>query len=162
MPRDIEEFLKLAAQRRQQQKQQSGGQPPRRPPPPRSPVAPQPVRPVETVRVLEQTDHSDAYQQSSGSEPVRHKIDTSRLGDHARQLGEEVGLADDKLDSRLHQTFDHNVVSLRPGLAHNETTSTTVRATSGIAMDLFEMFRSPRSVRQAILISEILRRPDLD
>jgi hypothetical protein len=33
---------------------------------------------------------------------------------------------------------------------------------SAVATDLIQMLRDPKSIRQAILVSEILRRPDFD
>ncbi len=170
MPRDIEEFLKMAAKRRQEQKQRaSGKQPPaaRKPPVQSRPSAPQPapakrksLRPGEEIRVL--GGPLDMRDQSV-SEHVQSHIDTSDLAEHARHLGEEVGLADDKLDARLHHKFDHTVSSLRPkGTAHDETTAISERGFSPLAADLLDMLRSPKSIRQAILISEVFKRPDFD
>ncbi len=177
MPRDIEEFLKMAAQRRQQQKAQANQAaranrttPPagNRPPPPRpgSPPPRTPLRPAtndEIVVIGESAAEPDPYRQSV-RDHVRSHIDTSSLSEHASRLGEEVALADDKLDARLHSTFDHNVGNLKinTGSALSTTTTTTARDVSPLARDLLEMLSNPQSIRQAILISEVLKRPTFD
>ncbi len=178
MPRDIEEFLKMAAQRRQQQKQKAAGQrpaaAPKKPPvQPRNPSArlplppanqpSRPLRPGEEIRILGGAAEPTDMRDQSVSEHVRVHIDTSSLGEHARHLGEQVGLADDKMDARLHRKFDHSVASLKPaGTAHHETTSVTERDVSQLASELLDMLRSPKSIRQAILIAEVLKRPEFD
>ncbi len=183
MPRDIEEFLKMAAKRRQQQKKPGGKpaagrpaapagqqQPPVRrtqptpaPPPAarRAPVAP---ATDDEIVIIGGTGSADPYEQSV-AEHVRSYIDTSSLGEHASHLGEEVALADDKLDSRLHSTFDHQVGhigSADKSSAFSTTTATTRIDVAPLANDLLNMMSSPRSIQQAVLISEILQRPNFD
>jgi hypothetical protein len=175
MPRDIEEFLKMAAKRRQQQKKQGGqpspsaarSQPARRPAASHPPARPENVRPAtddEIVIIGGTESPHDPYQQSV-AEHVRSHIDTSNLARHATQLGEEVALADDKMDARLHSKFDHAVGRLSLDASRSvqsTTTTTTARAVSPLAQELLEMLSNPASIRQAILISEVLRRPDVD
>ncbi len=178
MARDIEEFLKMAAQRRQQQKQNAGGQVPQparpqpaappagqsppaqqRPPivqqpPQKKPPQKQATPPPQPVRQLSQQSVSDH---------VRQHIDTRDIVSHADRLGEVVGLADDKLDGRLHDVFDHSVATLKQDKQSGPGTSaSSSRNTSKIAAELHAMLRSPSSVRQAIILSEILKRPDFD
>lgn len=172
MPRDIEEFLKMAAKRRQQQKKQGGrpatpaaggAQQRATPPPPR-----QTARPATDDEIViiggSVAPAPDPYNQSV-AEHVRSHIDTSDLVQHARELGGEVALADDKLDARLHDTFDHKVGSLKTDLSRSiqsTTTTTTAKVVAPIANDLLEMLSNPESIRQAILISEVLKRPNFD
>lgn len=169
MARDIEEFLRMAAQRRQEQKNRAAGRradatpAAARPPIQRPPTSgPRTLRPGEEIRVLADEPATDMREQSV-SDHVRTHLDTSDLVDHATQLGEEVGMADDKLDARLQMKFDHSVASLRSGSSVQDTTTTTTeRRFSPLAMNLLNMLRSPESISQAILISEVLRRPDFD
>jgi hypothetical protein len=177
MPRDIEEFLKMAAKRRQEQKQKAAGQPPagQKPPVQRPPAQkPKPaagqsprivrrLRPEDEIQVIGSSNSPPDMRQQTVGEHVRTHIDTSSLADHALHLGEEVGLADDKLDARLHQKFDHKVSSLKKeSAAQAETTAVTERHTSRLANDLLDMLRTPKSIRQAVLIAEVLKRPDFD
>lgn len=172
MPRDIEEFLKMAAQRRQQQRQKgkaSGGAsqtPPAKRPPA---VQPQPPSSEDPIIILSggtpgPKPTSGPYTQSV-SEHVRSYIDTSDVSDVSQQLGEEVALADDKMDARLQRTFDHSVGNLP--LAAQEsafltTTTTTAKQVSPAADALLNMLSNPESIQQVILLSEILKRPSFD
>lgn len=180
MPRDIEEFLKMAAKRRQQQKQQGGGPRAQRPAspqpqqtPPTQQQRPQPARPQtrrppiqpateDEIIVLGSSTQkaSDPYRQSV-AEHVKSHIDTSSLGEHASHLGEEVGLADDKLEARLHSTFDHSVASLQGAGSVREVGSPEYQPTQ-IATELVAMLRDPKSIRQAIILNEVLTRPNFD
>ncbi|MGI9519782.1 MAG: hypothetical protein ACR2NP_22200 [Pirellulaceae bacterium] len=121
MPRDIEEFLKMAAKRRQQQKQGGGAAPQRSQPatPPASQQRPTPQRLVPRPQSLQPATDEEIIILGPGGQPstdmrrqsvsdhVRSHIDTSDISEQVSHLGETVGLADDKLDARLHDTFDH-------------------------------------------------------
>ncbi len=179
MPRDIEEFLKMAAQRRQQQRQKGarGNTPPatNSPTADASRSASTTSRPQLTQRpsadpiiILGNEDRvptqPDSYNQSI-SEYVQAHTDTTDVTERAEQLGDEVALADDKMDARLQNTFDHRIGSLKSAASDSAfatTTTTTVRRVSPIADELLDMLSSPKSIRQAILLSEILQRPDFD
>jgi len=183
MARDIEEFLKMAAKRRQQQKKAGGagggrpagqggsaGQqspPAARKPLPATPRPPQPrsLRPAsdDEIVVIGSSAEPDPYKQSV-SQHVKSHIDTSDLVEHASHLGEEVALADDRMDSRMQSTFEHRIGSLdsSPDSAFSTTTTTTAKDVSPIADDLLNMLSNPKSIRQAILINEILTRPNFD
>ena len=47
-----------------------------------------------------------------------------------------------------------------PTVQDDKVATVTEQETSAIADDLLQMFRTPQSVRQAILISEVLKRPE--
>ena len=175
MARDIEEFLKMAAQRRQQQKQRQGQQPQQgagqRVPPkqPSRPLAAQPVpsayEPPATEDEIQIIEPQPDIRRGSVREHVQTHIDTSDIAEHVRHLGEEVGMADDKVEARLQQKFDHGVGHLKideAKSAQSKTTKVTDRQISDAAAALMNMLRTPTSIRQAILISEVLRRPDFD
>ena len=172
MARDIEEFLRRAAERRKQQQQKkAGGAPP-----------PQPVReiietaevevvqPVEVVRPAKPVKPRKRKQlapkprdlrNESVAEHVRSHIDSSDIAEHAEHLGDRIQTADDRIAARLKRKFDHDVSKIDdlPTVQDDKVATVTEQETSMIANDLIQMFRSPQSVRQAILISEILKRP---
>lgn len=180
MAKDIEEFLKMAAQRRQQQKQNAGGQqavPPQQPKPVQQPPAQKPPvqrptaqrRPPALQQPAAQRQRPQPAQpvrqlsQQSVSDHVRQHIDTSDVVARAELLGEEVGLADEKLDERLHDVFDHSVSRMEnQKQSSGETVASSNRNTSRVAAQLHAMLRSPASVRHAIVLAEILKRPDFD
>lgn len=171
MPRDIEEFLKMAAQRRQQQRQKgkaaSAGRQtsPAAKQPPAKPRTPSLEDPIIILGGTPETKSApDPYSQSV-SDHVRDYIDTSDVADVSQQLGQEVALADDKMDARLQRTFDHSVGNLPLAAqesAFSTTTTTTAKQVSPAADALLNMLSNPQSIQQAVLLSEILKRPNFE
>jgi hypothetical protein len=84
---------------------------------------------------------------------VSQRMDTSDVSQHASRLGAEVGQADEKLESRLHQKFDHDV----GGLAARDAEMQAAAAMS--SSEIARMLGNPANIRQAIILSEILTRP---
>ncbi len=168
MARDIEEFLRQAALKRQQQQNQGAAQPPRpAAPPPRPVPTQQPPRPIQQkkrVRKMGGQPTQPAAQRppESVADHVRRRLDTSSLVDHAQQLGSEVALADDKLEARLHEKFDHEVGTM--GAYAGASISQGQRdAAARLSPDrLLDLLKNPNSLRQAIIVAEILKRPDFD
>ena len=78
--------------------------------------------------------------------------------DFAR-LGEEVDAADSKMAARLHQVFDHQIGDLKGSAAATVTQEVYAGGESAL-VDLLRMIRSPQSIRDAVLMAEILHRPD--
>ena len=173
MARDIEEFLRKAAERR---KQQQGGkapapkpqrpapqppqarkpprvQPPKRPPPPRAPVEP----------VIE-LGRSDMIENPRLSPNLKSSIDTSSISEHADGLGKGVRSAVQRLDSNVDKYLDHKVGTIADT---GTVTSNPEPAIVGVkdmtkADELLKLLRSKKSVGQAIVLAEILKRPDFD
>jgi hypothetical protein len=82
---------------------------------------------------------------------------TQQLVQHAQNLGSDVAQADERLQQRLQQKFVHSIGTLTP------LTATTVEqrpAGSSAAQDLRALLSRPGGVRQVIIASEILRRPE--
>jgi len=184
MARDIEEFLRKAAERRkQQQAQKQGGaasMKPKSPPPVRQWPAGQPIRRnpqpeiVEAVEVFDdeiieaqpagrrQSAKSSSHRKSVQSDVQSH-IDTSKIADHADGLGRLRAQMTDDVDE-VKQKFDRGAKkfdSKRSGQKERDSEIVS-RNVSQAATDLIQMLRDPKSVQQAILMSEILRRPDFD
>jgi hypothetical protein len=154
MARDIEEFLRKAAERRNRQPQ--GGAPP---PPAQTPPANQPRRtPVTPKPPIRQDDDIVEPEVVIGRESVvdhvRRHINTQEITDHTRKLGEEVGQADEKLEARLHDKFDHEVGSLTHGVDPYGHQATLVPKS-----EILKLLKNPQSVRQAVILAEILKRP---
>lgn len=196
MARDIEEFLRRAAERRKQNQGQAA-------PPPAPPVAaPEEVAQRPKQRLANESNASaqpeqlDPYREiprsreagqkkaappkappvaspskrqskydnkrESIADHVRDSIVVSDVTENAMHLGQEVGLADEKLEARLSK-FDHAIgdlegmSSIQDDLNENEGTGK-----SQLANELLSMFKQPQTIRQSILISEILKRPNFD
>jgi len=175
---EVEEFLRRAAARRaaaQQQPQRPApapaawSQPPPQQPPPAPPRRPaslaevvmlEPVRPVEAEVVdAELADQQDRL----GGSVAQHMRGTQEIAEHTRHLGEEVDLADDKLEARLHQTFDHKVGDLKKSTMEAAALSPSQEARDAplpSAASIALLLPNPQNVRNAIILAEILRRPD--
>ncbi len=174
MARDIEEFLRRAAERRKQQQQ--GQQPARQTPPPtprqqapRQP-APQP-RPQMPRMVIGDNAGNEIIELSerdirsqSVAAHVQGHINTGEMADHATQLGGRIVSVHDQTDQQVHQRLDHDLTVLddKPSVYDEAGGTAPSVDVSPLAYDLIQMLRSPASFRQAILLSEILQRPSFD
>jgi hypothetical protein len=153
---EVGEFLRRAAQ------QKSGKQP----------VAPanQPIRPPKVIRKplaeaaasVRGAGQAPPAESLAGNERPRGRavgdstLATRTLGD--REQGDEVRQAELAMQSRLQQTFGHQVGSLAAPAAADRAAAPSPPAEPA-AEELFGMLRDPQSIREAIVVSEILRRP---
>jgi hypothetical protein len=81
---------------------------------------------------------------------------TQQLAAHAQHLGSEVAQADERMEEHLQQKFAHQLGALEHRAA--EPVKKAVR--SPMAQDVLNMLAQPGGVRQLIVASEILRRPE--
>jgi len=86
--------------------------------------------------------------------------ETEQIAEHSRHLGEDVDAADSKMQAHLHQVFDHKLGQLKS--SGGETALVTGdRTAAELSLEqIRRMLRSPESIRDAIVMSEVLRRPD--
>ena len=155
MSDEIEAFLRRAAARRQQRQ---GGQQQR-------PAAPPPRTLVPEIQIIEPAAEAEIVE----AQPVRERtvggqhLDTGDFAERASHMGERVGQADDKMEAHLQQVFDHKVGRLASSRKSDlqPQPATTATPTPGTASsDIAAMLRSPQSIRQAIILSEILAPPE--
>jgi hypothetical protein len=175
--REVEDFLKRAQgePRAPQQAKRPAGPPRQRSATP--PQKPRPQQPVEPpARRLVNDPQSVTGRQQA--EPVLEVVRTApptgaavdayvaqqmrgvaAIGQHAQRLGEEVALADDRMQAQLQQKFDHRVGTLTPVSA-----STVIPASTGAgnsaAREFRELIARPGGMRQIVIANEILRRPE--
>ncbi len=169
MARDIEEFLRRAAERRKKQlKQKQGGEVGQTAPPPRQPLAqppraePKPRRLVIAENQVEvvRPKQRDLRDESVTQHVARH-LDSSSITENASHLAENLEQTDERLEARLHTKFDHDLGSLKDRQPLEQVAAVvTAQATSPMANDLIEMLKSPKTMRQAIIIAEVLKRPE--
>ncbi len=172
MARDIEEFLRKAAERRLQQKQGGGA------PPPSQPASSEPRRRIEPARVddyevvddVEIVDEGTARSKNSGgrkplttgpvtvAEHVQQHLDTSGIREKTKQLGSQVAAVKEKFESKVHQNLDRDICEVddSPLVEDHRRKSPE----NQLAIQLKNMLAQPETIAQAILISEILKRPD--
>ena len=151
---EIGEFLRRAAKHRGQ----AGHGPARgtrRPEPPVAVLVEEPAEPV----LLDEPDGGVARH-------VQEHL-KSRFKHLNPELGKEVAEADEKLDSHMQKVFGHQLGRL--GSLSGETAKPTTADASGapsrgaavpLAQAVAGMFANPATVSQAILLHEILRRPE--
>lgn len=154
---EIGEFLRRAVERRGGERP-GGGRPGPPPPPQRvaQPVGPEVVRNVPLGS--EVREHIDEY------------LDAGDFDHRASELGVEVARADDKLDERLHAKFDHEVSRLATLPSESAAFLSATQAQqpedriaelpSTAAAGLPALFSNAESIRQAIVIHEVLQRPE--
>jgi hypothetical protein len=157
---EIEDFL-----RRANQKKTTPTARPQRPQPVRSKSGEKPVR-AEVVRaevVRERPVGGDVEQH------VKKYLDEEGFERRSKKMGEEVAESDDKIERHLKSVFDHSLskIAATPGVTASPTSTKladtapeiTLATPSVAATDIAALFGNPLSVRQAVLISEILNRP---
>ncbi len=166
---EITEFLRRAAGGRQAE-------------PPKQPARPQPVVAQIAPEPLTRSP-SKPPRRPLGSqiqESVGEHVDTSRFSRRAAELGDEVAHADDQLQARLDEKFDHDLGSLAsvPGESATAATGDIFESATAATGDIFASAKTPtgklpqtaaagvaamladaQSIRQAIILSEILQRP---
>jgi hypothetical protein len=169
---EVEEFLRRAAERRtaeQRREITTGAQrpeqtPSRRPPPPKREEPPKPRRrkmarePLQ-AEVLDEvkrgTDVAEHVAQHFKPRPVLERAPSAQAVDQA----------DEAMQEHLHAVFDHQIGSLRRReggqLQQTESEPAPQRYQSAVAAtDLISLLRDPQSVRHAIVLNEILSRPE--
>ncbi|MEE8451743.1 MAG: hypothetical protein V3R99_07500 [Thermoguttaceae bacterium] len=143
---EIGDFLRKAAKQGRGQQGQAGPQA-RQPRP--KPVRAEAVRaaPVEAQAVGEVPTGSGVERH------VREHLEKEKLTRRSSRLGSEVSQADEKIDQRLHEVFDHDVSELA------KRSKKTAELPSTAAAGLTALFSNAESIRQAIIINEVLTRP---
>jgi hypothetical protein len=157
---EIEEFMRRAAAK---PRPAANAGPVRRPP---QPQLRQPVENPVQARVI-----TDEPVGAKIGKQVEQDLDTQEFTKRSTQLGSEVAHADREIDQRMHQVFDHHVsnLELMPGesaapplvvtpLELTEQSLLDIPAT--FATGLTDLLADPDSVRQAIVLNEILHRPE--
>jgi hypothetical protein len=88
---------------------------------------------------------------------VSQHMSTADVTQHAATLGAEVGLADEKMVAHLQERFQHRLGALEQ---REQQHSAAPLRRSPAAAEIAELLKSPKGMRQVIVASEILRRPE--
>jgi hypothetical protein len=156
MARDIEEFLRKAAERRNKKAEQSAPQPVAHTtpsisnPPPRP--QPQPPRPQRSQMVVA-PEEVEIIRSESVAKHVERHLNTSEIARHVEQLGDVIEQADERMEAHIHKAFDPNGT---PGAEEAARQSPAKLA----GAELLHILRSPKTIRHAIIIAEIMKRPE--
>ena len=170
-------------QPKQRQPKQRPRQPQRRRTQPQKPVVRSIAAEEDARRATQQAlQKKKAQQQQQAQRPresvaehVESHIESQPISDHAKQLGSRMGQTDENIEEHLHDVFDHKLGQL------GESTATTSDIREGTDSDVWDnietrrardeasvqlrtdeiarMVRDAKSMRQAIIIGEILKPP---
>lgn len=94
------------------------------------------------------------------SDHIATYMDSSKFRESASHLGQQVGQADERLASHLHQAFDHQVGKLAGHSNETGRAGAAMADTVVSGAQIASMLRDPRTFRQAIVLNEILTRPE--
>jgi hypothetical protein len=99
-------------------------------------------------------------QGSSVSQHVSSYMDSSKFRESASHLGEQVGQADERLSAHLNQAFAHQVGNLAGQPNEVERGGAAVIHSVVSGGQIATMLHDPRMFRHAIVLNEILTRPE--
>jgi len=168
---EVDEFLRRVAQMRAAAEAQTKAQQ-QRPVPEKPPAPPRPAPPQRLSPARQEVAYVEPAEAQVVDVEISDRVEgfnrrvaqdlrgSEQIAEHTRHLGEEVDRADDKLEARLHQVFDHQIGQLKKSTMEAAAILTSDPASEGTARDMLQMLRSPQSVRDAIVMAEILRRPE--
>ena len=155
---EIGDFLRRAVQRGAAQKPAEGPQPPR------------PAQPPMMAEVAALVPDEEQPLGSRLRQHVGEYLDEKEFSNWASKLGAEVAQADEHLAEHLHEALDHQLSrvaakpgesSVAPGVdqpAGREDLSGEVPAVAVAGLPV--LLSNPQNLRQAIIITEILQRPE--
>jgi hypothetical protein len=157
--REVDEFLKRA--QGQQQPRQAPSPPAVTRPPTRREKKPAPPQTEKRPRTIARPLESDTSAGETVAQHVAQHIGASRaVGQHAEQLAAEIGQTDERMQEHLREKFTQPLGSLTPQVQSPAASETRPQqARSAAARDLLDMLATPAGMRQAVVASEILRRP---
>lgn len=137
---------------------------------PRAPVlrpaaASQPIEPMAPSSLGRRPARGKRRGSARGKSVADHVTEkvasaTERFRDEVAHLGERVKHADEQFDVQLQQKFDHELGTLAEGRAATAYDRPAASASDTPAARIAAMLATPEGAQQAILLNEILRRPE--
>ena len=171
MSDEIDDFIRRAAERRRQQGQGQGQRRAARPQQGQGQGQGKPSQRSRATRPnVVDAEVVSAEVVDDVARQLGRPLDSQGFDQRAAQLGEETAQADDRLEARLHQTFDHQLGRLQqtstaaPQATARSATDVAASVTTAAGNEMLAFLvgalRSPQQVRQAIILSDILQRPE--
>lgn len=159
---EIEEFLKRANQKRQEKVRRK--QPAKAAAKPAPPTPPKPAR-----RLVQESSQGQDFEVSTGksvAEHVQKHLDTRGFTERAEHLmDEDIRKADAEREAHRKQVFEHKVgrladTSTAEAAPAGPTAATTATIDAAAAMPLAALLANPQGLKQAIVLNEVLSRPE--
>lgn len=164
MSDEIDEFIRRAAEKR---RQAQGQRKPARP----APIAPPAPPPTPVRRLAPEIVEAEIIEDVSAH--VARSVNAAAFDQHAAGLlDDDVDQADERVEARLQRTFDHKLGRLSQIDSTEKGSAPTTRSATDAAAQvttadanpmlsfLVKSFGSPQSIRQAVILSDILTRPE--
>ena len=141
-----------------------------RPTPPRMTAAPQSLSQqqaysnptmTQTVVAAELAESTDRMAASVAA----HLRGAQQISEHTAHLSDRVDAADDAMDARLHQTFDHQLGRLKQtteataAVSRHDANATAAIVAQATVLGIAHMLQSPDNIRSAIILNEVFNRP---
>ncbi len=168
LSQEVEDFLKRAARKRAGPPRPDGGRQAaagRKEPPQR--VRPRPRPAVITAEIARPKEVSELRKRHEVAAHADAHLRGERFEEETSRLGEEVEDVEERTASRLHAKFDHQVGRLTEtdvaghGETGQEDTGARVSGQQPAGVQQFgDLLRSPAGIRQAVILQEILSRPE--
>ena len=150
---EIEAFLQRAKERR---REKSG---------PQKNTAKAPPTPVR--RLAETPLEAEVVRpRALGASVANQQLDTRDVTEHAEHLTDDLSLADQVRELHRRKMFSHRVGRLEDtsgevgAKAGEDAPTSNAAATAAAAVPLSAAFFRPQDIRQAIIVSEVLQRPE--
>lgn len=157
MAQDIEEFLRMAAARKKQQAQAQQAEESQSADEHLPPARLSERRSVLGADVTHASEHSHPDLQPT----IKTTVSTADIAEHTSHLGEQVHNRPNVVDSRVQDKFDHDLGQLHkaditaPSIVdHGKGVETTTDIST-----VLDLIKNPDSLKQAIILKEILDRP---
>ena len=116
------------------------------------------LRPLSTLQPSDVVDAVIVGGDDTVAGHVAQHLNTNQFADRAGHLGEQVVHAQDALAAHQQQLFAQGP---RGSLTASAVAAPSVaKETNPLASEIMTMLRTPASVRQALIMSEIMKRPE--
>ena len=162
MSKDIEEFLRLAAERRRkaQERNNQANRPREQPAPRQQTPRQQPARRQPEPDIIIEAEAVREPEPATLVPKVKSTIDTSRVTNRSSHLGENVKQESAKAQQHISDVFDHKVGRLAQKKIESPPRKSTPHRGAASPRNLKQILSTADGARQAILLAEILRRPE--
>jgi hypothetical protein len=123
-------------------------------------------KPTPTNRSAARNQQASESSVSRGGSVTEHvqqhvgHLRESQLAEQAARLGADLAQTDERLEQRLQQKFDHKVGTLASGTLAKNPGATPIFTSP--AQEIAAMLARPDSMRNAIVLGEIMKRPSDD
>jgi hypothetical protein len=154
---EVRDFLQRASERKSETR-----------PPAQQQEASRPTRRLQqqSIEIVDAEVIDDPPTGAGVRSHVKQHLNTREFDQRASQMAQGEANSDRVMQSHMHKTFDHQLGSLAPAatsdppMTQEEQQASDLVGVPNTANDFMAMLRNPAQVRQAIIMNEILRRPE--